>query len=106
MQYNHIETLILQLPYFLRHFTYLICRSLKNLIQQSVGSPNTGLIKILCYYILQSSSQIRLLKLVAFYEQLEYHSFLLIYAILFFTHFFRLQYAVMQIMMKITSVIY
>ncbi|EFO12653.1 hypothetical protein LOAG_15880, partial [Loa loa] len=30
--------LILQLPYFLRHFTYLICRSLKNLIQQSAGS--------------------------------------------------------------------
>uniref|UniRef100_A0A0R3R7Z4 Rho-GAP domain-containing protein n=1 Tax=Brugia timori TaxID=42155 RepID=A0A0R3R7Z4_9BILA len=26
------------LPYFLRQFTYLICRSLKNLIQQSAGS--------------------------------------------------------------------
>ncbi|VDN87044.1 unnamed protein product [Brugia pahangi] len=41
--HNHKMThitliLILQLPYFLRQFTYLICRSLKNLIQQSAGS--------------------------------------------------------------------
>uniref|UniRef100_A0A0R3RUG3 Rho-GAP domain-containing protein n=1 Tax=Elaeophora elaphi TaxID=1147741 RepID=A0A0R3RUG3_9BILA len=34
----YVNGLILQLPYFLRQFTYLVCRSLKNLIQQSVGS--------------------------------------------------------------------
>uniref|UniRef100_A0AAF5RX94 Rho-GAP domain-containing protein n=1 Tax=Wuchereria bancrofti TaxID=6293 RepID=A0AAF5RX94_WUCBA len=34
----YVNGLILQLPYFLRQFTYLICRSLKNLIQQSAGS--------------------------------------------------------------------
>ncbi|VDK85919.1 unnamed protein product [Litomosoides sigmodontis] len=34
----YVNNLILQLPYSLRQFTYLICRSLKNLIQQSVGS--------------------------------------------------------------------
>ncbi|KAL3997354.1 hypothetical protein ACH3XW_10530 [Acanthocheilonema viteae] len=34
----YVNDLILQLPYFLRQFTYLICRSLKNLIHQSVGS--------------------------------------------------------------------
>ncbi|CAG9533957.1 unnamed protein product [Cercopithifilaria johnstoni] len=34
----YVNGLILQSPYFLRQFTYLICRSLKNLIQQSIGS--------------------------------------------------------------------
>ncbi|VDN05193.1 unnamed protein product [Thelazia callipaeda] len=34
----YVNGLILQLPHFLRQFTYLICRSIRNLIHQSAGS--------------------------------------------------------------------